>query len=63
MIGYRKRVKLILSVLVIAVPLVAYIIFCASEVVFERFDDMRKYRIGSDGLDYDMYDPIQVKVS
>ena len=61
MIGYRKRVKLILSVLVIAVPLVAYIIFCASEVAFERFDDMRKYRIGSDGLDYDMYDPIQVK--
>ena len=61
MIGYKKRIKLIASVLVIAIPLVAYIFFCASEVAFERFDDMRKYRIGSDGLEYDMYDPIQTK--
>ena len=61
MIGYSKRIKLVLSVLVIIIPLVAFILFCASEVAFERFDDMRKYRIGSDGLDYDIYDPIQKK--
>ncbi len=61
MIGYRKRVKLVLSVLLIAVPLIAYILYCGSEVAYERFDDQRKYRIGSDGLDYDIYDPIQKK--
>ena len=61
MIGYSKRLKLVLSVLVIIIPLVAFILFCASEVAFERFDDMHKYRIGSDGLDYDIYDPIQKK--
>ena len=61
MIGYRKRVKLVLSVLLIAVPLIVYILYCGSEAAYERFDDMRKYRIGSDGLDYDQYDPIQVK--
>ena len=61
MIGYRKRVKLVLSILLISVPLVAYIFFCASEVAFERFDDVRKYHIGSDGLPYDKYDPIQQK--
>ena len=61
MIGYRKRVKLILSVLLIAVPLIAYILYCGSEVAYERFDDMRKYRIGSDGLFYDIHDPIQKK--
>ena len=61
MIGYRKRVKLVLSVLLIAVPLAAYILYCGSEVAYERFDDQRKYRIGSDGLDYDIYDPIQKK--
>ncbi len=61
MIGYRKRVKLILSILLISVPLVAYIFFCASEVAFERFDDVRKYHIGSDGLPYDKYDPLQQK--
>ena len=61
MIGYRKRVKLVLSVLVIAVPLIAFILYCASEVAFERYDDMRKYRMGSDGLEYDIYDPIQKK--
>ena len=61
MIGYKKRIKLIASVLVIAIPLAAYIFFCASKVAFERFDDMRKYRIGSDGLEYDMYDPVQTK--
>lgn len=61
MIGCSKRLKLVLSVLVIIIPLVAFILFCASEVAFERFDDMRKYRIGSDGLDYDIYDPIQNK--
>ena len=61
MIGYKKRIKLILSVLVIAVPLIAYIIFCASEVLVERTGDLHKYKIGSDGLSYDKYDPIQVK--
>ena len=61
MIGYTKRVKLVASVLVIAVPLIAFILFCASEVAYERFDDMNKYRIGSDGLDYDIHDPIQKK--
>lgn len=61
MIGYKKRIKLILSVLVIAVPLIAYIIFYASEVLVERTGDLHKYKIGSDGLSYDKYDPIQVK--
>ncbi len=49
MIGYKKRVKLVASVLLIAIPLVAFILFCASEVAYERIDDARKYRIGSDG--------------
>ena len=61
MIGYRKRVSLVLSILVIMVPLIAFILFCASEVAYERFDDIRKYRIGSDGLEYDIHDPIQKK--
>ena len=61
MIGYRKRVKLVLSVLIVAVPLIAFILYCGSEVAYERLDDMHKYIIGSDGLDYDKYDPIQVK--
>ena len=61
MIGYRKRVKLVLSVLLIAVPLIDYILYTGSEAAYERYDDMRKYRIGSDGLDYDKYDSIQVK--
>ena len=59
MIGYKKRVKLVASVLLIAIPLVAFILFCASEVAYERIDDTRKYRIGSDGLSYDIHDPIQ----
>ena len=61
MIGYRKRVKLVLSVLIVAVPLIAFILYCGSEVAYERLDDMHKYIIGSDGLDYDKHDPIQVK--
>lgn len=61
MIGYRKRLKLVLSVLLITVPLVIYILFCGSEVAFERYDDMRKYTIGSDGLVYDKYDPLQAE--
>ena len=61
MIGYRKRVKLVFSVLLITVPLIIYILYCGSEVAFERFDDMRKYSIGSDGLLYDKYDPLQVQ--
>ena len=61
MIGYRKRLKLVLSVLLITVPLVIYILFCGSEVAFERYGDMRKYTIGSDGLVYDKYDPLQAE--
>lgn len=61
MIGYRKRLKLILSVLLISIPLIAYIFFCISEAAYERFDDMRKYEIGSDGLCYDIHDPVQKK--
>ena len=61
MIGYRKRLKLVLSVLLITVPLVIYILFCGSKVAFERYDDMRKYTIGSDGLVYDKYDPLQAE--
>ena len=60
-LGYRKRVKLVLSILLITVPLIAYILFCGSEVAYERIDDARKYEIGSDGLDYDIHDPIQKK--
>ncbi len=58
MIGYRKRVKLVLSVLIVAVPLIAFILYCGSEVAYERLDDMHKYIIGSDGPDYDKYNPI-----
>lgn len=60
-LGYRKRVKLVLSILLITVPLIAYILFCGSEVAYERIDDARKYEIGSDGLDYDIHDSIQKK--
>ena len=61
MIGYKKRLKLVLSVLLITIPLVAYILFCVSEAANERLGDARKYRLGSDGLTYDIYDPLQVK--
>lgn len=61
MIGYKKRLKLVLSVLLITIPLVAYILFCVSEAANERLGDARKYRLGSDGLSYDIYDPLQVK--
>ena len=61
MIGYKKRLKLVLSVLLITVPLVAYILFCVSEAANERLGDIKKYERGSDGLVYDIYDPIQKK--
>ena len=61
MISYRRRISLVLSILIIAIPLAAFMIFCASEVAYERFDDIRKYRVGSDGLDYDITDPVQRK--
>ena len=61
MIGYKKRVKLVLSILLIVVPIVAYIAFCFSEVAFERFDDVRKYREGSNGVTYDYTDEFQSK--
>ena len=61
MIGYKKRLKLVLSVLLITVPLVAYILFCVSEAANERLGDIKKYERGCDGLVYDIYDPIQKK--
>ncbi len=61
MIGYKKRLKLVLSVLLITVPLVAYILFCVSEAANERLGDIKKYERGSDGLVYDIYDPMQKK--
>ena len=40
MIGCSKRLKLVLSVLVIIIPLVAFILFCASEVANKYHDDL-----------------------
>ena len=56
MSGYKKRLKLVLSVLLITIPLVAYILVCVSEAANERLGDARKYRLGSDGLTYDIYE-------
>ncbi len=62
LLGYRKRIALIISILLITIPLAAYIIFCASEVAYERASDLHKYHIGSDGLIYDRYDPEQARL-
>lgn len=61
-LGYKTRIRLILSILLITIPLVLYILYCGSKVVYEKVDNMRKYREGSVETEiYDIYNPTQVQ--
>ncbi len=60
-LGYRTRVRLIISILLITIPLVFYIVYCGSKIIYENVDTVRKYREGSDERElYDIYSPKQV---
>ena len=60
-LGYRTRVRLIISILLIALPLVLYIAYCGSRIVSEKIDTVRKYREGSEEAEiYDVHSPTQV---
>ncbi len=60
MLGYKKRVNVILSILLIAIPLFAYIFYCTTSIATEKIEDVRKYRQGSEPTLYDTHDPLQV---
>lgn len=54
-LGYRKRVRLILSILLITVPLVLYILYCCSTVTLEKIDAVKRYKEGSEPTLYDTH--------
>ena len=59
-LSFRKRIRLILSILLIAVPLCAYILYCSTLVFAEKIDTVRKYKQGSETKEiYDVYDATQ----
>lgn len=60
-LGYRTRIRLMISILLITIPLVLYIAYCGSRIVSEKVDTLRKYREGSVETEvYDIYSPTQV---
>lgn len=60
-LGYRKRVRLIASILLIAIPLFVYILYCSALIFSEKLDTLEKYRKGSETEEvYDVHDPVQV---
>lgn len=62
LLGYGKRVKLILSMLVIIIPLGFYTGYCATLVTNERIETIDKYKQGSDeSVIYDKYNKKQVE--
>lgn len=61
LLGYHRRIKLILSMVLIFIPLLAYTGYCASLVLHERINTVEKYKKGSDETElYDQHDPTQV---
>lgn len=61
-LGYGRRVKLILSMLAMILPLGFYTAYCATIVSHERIDTIRKYQEGSDESEiYDKYSTTQVE--
>ena len=60
-IGYKKRIRLILSILLVSLPLAIYIIFCGYTVANEKIEKLTDYREGSDeSCIYDKYSKKQV---
>lgn len=60
-LDYKKRVRLIISVGLISLALVAFIIFCGYRVASEKAEKMQDYIQGSDETYiYDQYDEKQV---
>lgn len=61
-LGYKKRVKLIFSVSIVSIILIAYILFCCYKITSEKIEKLIDYRLGSnEEFIYDKYDKKQVE--
>jgi len=56
----KKRIQLIVSTILITLPMLIYSIFCMTQVVEDKNNDIIKYKQGSENTIYDTYDDEQV---
>lgn len=59
-LSYRKKVRLIFSILLITLPLLVFILYCGSKITFEKINTLRLYKEGSEQTLYDTHNIEQV---
>ncbi|NLZ69034.1 MAG: helix-turn-helix transcriptional regulator, partial [Spirochaetales bacterium] len=59
-LSYRKKVRLIFSILLITLPLLVFILYCGSKITLEKINTLRLYKEGSEQTLYDTHNIEQV---
>lgn len=59
-LSLRKRIQLIISLILISLPLVAFTSYCMSSVISDKEDILEKYKEGSEDALYDTHNDSQV---